>query len=162
MLYIAIQTSFPPQTQYLIPTFIQLQFCVSSPHCCPSALHCIPTSCRLSGIYLQGMRPFGIFILHCVASAVIGILCSKDLHLSIFHTQILYCHLVHTAFAEPFPIVHTSGTQLIYWQEHLRYFSSISSIIVLSRFQHTAVFYSTHSGISMAFAGFMLSLRSSV
>ena len=100
----------------------------------------------------------------CVAlhPAIIGISCSKGLHLSIFHMQILYCHLVHTSFTKSFPIAHTTGAQFLYRQRHPQHFPSISSIIVDPWFRHTMVFYSALSGNSVAFADFALSPRPSV
>ena len=152
---------FPPQTQYHIPTFIQLQFCVSSPHHCPSALHCIPASCGLSRIYLQGVRPFGIFILHCVASCHCQHFVFQRLApFYLPHTDLVLLSCLQ--FGEPFPIVCASGTQLIYRQGCLRHFPSISGIIVFPRFRCTLVFYSAHGSNSAAFMDFTLSPRSSV
>ena len=95
----------------------------------------------------------------CVAlcPAIIGISRSKGLRLSIFHMQILYCHLAHTSFTKSFPIVRATGAQFPYRQRHLRHFPSISGIIADPRFQRTMVFYSALGGNSVAFADFALS-----
>ena len=95
----------------------------------------------------------------CVAlcPAIVSISCSKGLSLSIFHMQILYCHLACTSFTKSFPIAHTTGAQFPYQQRCPWHFPSISSIIVDPWFQRTTVFYSALGSNSVAFVDFTLS-----
>ena len=107
----------------LVSSSLSLCVAITFPHCADLA-EFIYKACGLL------VSSFCI-VLH---PAIVGISRSKGLRLSIFHMQILYCHLVRTSFTKSFPIAHTTGAQFLYRQRHPRHFPSISGIIAVPRF----------------------------
>ena len=95
-------------------------------------------------------------------SAIINILHSKVLWLSIFHVQILYCHLVCTPLAEPFLIACASGWDSVHSSITLSASVVLVCFLNFDAWQHlwwhsqTLCFHHTLFGLGSSLVGWLL------